>query len=243
LYQAGSDVSWSYAPEARHDWCIAKALLESLGATQILDIGCFDGTVLSTLSPAIGRYGIEINEAAAERARQRRVEIVGHDLAHVSDLAKHFDAVSAFDLAEHIHDPSQVMRALVNLVKPGGILIVSTGNSEALTWRIVDSRYWYCRFAEHISFMNAKYFRALATQLGVEIAMVHRFSHARTTQSQRCRELVANLIYVLSPPVNRLFDKIGFTIAPDSRYGRLVRNGACWISAKDHMLIALRKPS
>ena len=46
--------------------------------------------------------------------------------------AKNFDVVVAIEIIEHLENPRRVLRELSRIVKPGGLLVISTPNSESL---------------------------------------------------------------------------------------------------------------
>ena len=68
--------------------------------------------------------------------------------------------ILAIDVIEHVSDPAAFFSRVWQLLKPGGIFLVFTGDSDAWSWRLQQSRYWYVSFLpEHISFYCRKQFR------------------------------------------------------------------------------------
>jgi 2-polyprenyl-3-methyl-5-hydroxy-6-metoxy-1,4-benzoquinol methylase len=65
----------------------------------------------------------------ADKARDRGIEIVGHDLNHFFTLPDHsVDVVTANQVIEHLADTDQFVSELRRVLRPSGTLVVSTNN-------------------------------------------------------------------------------------------------------------------
>ena len=87
---------------------------------RVLDIGCGAGGVGRAIRDRADRLtGIELDSVAAERAREAYDEV--HTGA-VDDVLEHlegpFDTVLAYDVLEHLADPSAVLRRVHALAAP-----------------------------------------------------------------------------------------------------------------------------
>jgi SAM-dependent methyltransferase len=87
-------------------------------------------------------HGVEINGEVAEFARRRYgIDIVPGTLEAVAYPAAFFDAVTMWDVLEHLHDPSATLREIHRILKPGGILVVRVPN--LASWdATLFGRYW-----------------------------------------------------------------------------------------------------
>jgi 2-polyprenyl-3-methyl-5-hydroxy-6-metoxy-1,4-benzoquinol methylase len=95
-------------------------------AGNVLDVGCADGRALQLLGDGYNRFGIELNEGMADRARQAGVEIIARNLfdSRVRELhAGSFDVVLSIAVFEHVADFRDAFRAAIGLLKPDGVLI------------------------------------------------------------------------------------------------------------------------
>jgi SAM-dependent methyltransferase len=230
LYAAGAEDNWA-APEAgRPDWQLAAGWVHQLCPEgRVLDVGCFDGGFFDHVGPNVDRYGVEIHDVAAANATEKRgVRIVAG-----------FDAVVSFDVIEHVHEPREFLTALAAVVRPGGSVIVGTGNADAPTWRMMGSRYWYSWYPEHISFVSPRWFAQAAPELALQQERVARFSRYPGGRSFT-REAAMNVAFRVAPQLSgTLRQRLGRSAAelPVSDHNV----PPMWSSAKDHFLVQLRR--
>jgi SAM-dependent methyltransferase len=238
LYESGSDELWVAEAAERRDWAMARAMVENavLPEHSVLDVGCFDGRFLQTLDASWKKRGVELNRAAAARAVSIGVEIVAGSVADLPLLRQRYGCVVSFDVIEHVSDPREFLRTLSAVTVPGGEILVGTGNTAALSWRFMGSRYWYCAPNEHISFVNPEWCARTAADLGLQLVDVIPFSHGlHSTFGRRVREVVANLVYKIAPgAIAWARRRKGITDAS------AVHGPPQWMSARDHILIRLR---
>ena len=238
LYESGSESAWSADELERRDWELAAGWVNRLGATSVLDVGCFDGGFLGLLPGSVRKAGVEINAAAARRAAGRGVKIVARDLNDLAELNQQFDLVAAFDVIEHVHDPSGFLATLANVVLPGGHVIFATGDLEAATARIMGSRHLYSWFLEHISFVSPRWVRRAAPRLGFDIVSIEHFSHTSEVRFGFLAGMLKNGVYKMSP---RLLDRVRAIARPSREPLSVPTAPPAWTSARDHMLVVLRK--
>lgn len=133
LYRGGSHESWSAPADVRTDWKLISAFLASTSTiSSVLDVGCFDGRFLEFLGPDYRWFGVEINETAAQRAEAKGVRVLSPDFEAIGSLSIAVDAVVAIDVIEHSEDPRLFLGKLARSVRSGGIVIVSSGSTDAL---------------------------------------------------------------------------------------------------------------
>ena len=246
FYKQIPATSWQYSLDRRPDWQLVLQFVERKSVSgAILDIGCFDGGLLCYLSNGWDKYGIEINSAAAKRAEQSGIKILGEDWQHLNQMQQHFDVVMAMHVIEHMENPFQFLASLARVVKPGGHLIISTGNTEAVSWRLMGSRYWYCTIPAHISFINTKWCYHAAKELNLNVEEVCFFSHAgRSSVGKRIFELLVNLLYRFSPWVFaalRQIRKNSITARYASRFSELRLYPPPWGAAKDQIFVLFQR--
>ncbi len=241
LYESGSETAWSEGAEhVRRDWELAAEWVNRIGASKVLDIGCFDGGFLGMLPGSVFKAGVEINSAASQHAAQRGVKIVAKDLHDLDVVAEKFDLVSAFDVIEHVHDPGAFLATLSEVVRPEGYVLFATGNLDAPTWRVLGSRYLYSWYLEHISFVSPQWVERQAPRLGFAVVAIDRFSHTSDAQFGFLIGMLKNGAYKMSP---RLMDALRARAgqSPSGELPDVPTAPPAWTSARDHIVVVLRK--
>ena len=106
---------------------------------KVLDIGCGGGILTEALAHKGAQVtGIDMAEMSLEVARMHLHESeleVDYRMITVEEYARQntaeFDIVTCMEMLEHVPDPASIIAAASRLVKPGGVLILSTLNRTA----------------------------------------------------------------------------------------------------------------
>jgi 2-polyprenyl-3-methyl-5-hydroxy-6-metoxy-1,4-benzoquinol methylase len=105
---------------------------------RLLDAGCSTGLFLD-LARAHGFEvsGVEFSKESARFARDHfGLTVADGDIRAVKKADGQFDVITMFDVIEHVPDPLADMRAIHDLLKPGGLFVVSTPNIDGLFPRL-----------------------------------------------------------------------------------------------------------
>lgn len=115
-----------------------KYLSKSAPRASVLDIGCFNGFfVAALLHDGFRAKGIDFNRKAIAHGRSAYGlgDAIGtQTIAELVTAGERFDVITMFEVIEHLEEPSSVIEAAKALLKPGGLFIVSTPNSN-MSWR------------------------------------------------------------------------------------------------------------
>lgn len=176
---------------------------------KILDIGCAVGYFLEVAKENGWKiYGIELSEFARNSAKERlRAEI--YPTIDESPFPKdHFDAITAFEIIEHMQDPDSFVKKIYSLLMPGGILSVSTPNLQnGKTFKNFTD--WNCLTPpEHLFFFDQKTITVILEKNGFEVLEIF---YGPTNPLNRLPEknlgLVKTIYYQFKPilrPIKRL---------------------------------------
>lgn len=114
-----------------------------LEGLELLDIGCGGGL----LSEPMARLGAAVTgiDAAERNIATASLHAGGQDLAidyrattaeSLAEAGKQYDIVLALEIVEHVADVELFLRTCGGLVKPGGLLFLSTLNRTAKSWAL-----------------------------------------------------------------------------------------------------------
>lgn len=141
---------------------------------RILDFGCGDGKFLQ-LANAMGfrATGIDFSDS-----RQLRVRTVGgvhlySSLAEMEAVASAeetlFDAVTTFQVLEHLADPLATLQALSGHLCPGGVLIVEVPNCQGIEGKpLSEKEFAHIDPLEHINHFTPQSLRQMVQRAGFE---------------------------------------------------------------------------
>jgi SAM-dependent methyltransferase len=103
------------------------------GLGRYLDVGCGSGGSIGAAKALGWRVaGIEMDEAAAGKARRFSDQIYVGDVLTAGPAPGAFDVVSAFHVLEHVPDPVALVRRMLEWLAPGGLVIVEVPNAGGL---------------------------------------------------------------------------------------------------------------
>lgn len=109
--------------------------------TRILDAGCAMGDLLARVKDR-RLYGIDFNAEYLAVAAERGIETTLGELEAMPYHDETFDLVVTTDVLEHVLDEKVVIREMLRVLAPGGILIVRSPDSEDLSGYL-DPEYPY----------------------------------------------------------------------------------------------------
>lgn len=115
---------------------MVRALHDFPLGSRIADLGCAQGNLTLLLAEAGYRVtGIEVNRDFLEYARQKDsrglVEWICTDLMELPGDHR-YDAVMMGELVEHTGAPERLVETAASMLRPGGVLVLTTPNGERI---------------------------------------------------------------------------------------------------------------
>jgi 2-polyprenyl-3-methyl-5-hydroxy-6-metoxy-1,4-benzoquinol methylase len=159
----------------------------------ILDLGCWDGANLTRYAARDARLtGVEMADEAARLARRRSMSVVQADLNGPLPFGdQSFDVVTSNQVIEHLCDTDVFVSESYRVLRPGGLVIVSTEN--LASWHNVFALLfgWQAFSLSNVSHTNLGLGNPLAIHRGSEQAergMEHQriFSYRGLQELLRC---------------------------------------------------------
>jgi 2-polyprenyl-6-hydroxyphenyl methylase/3-demethylubiquinone-9 3-methyltransferase len=104
----------------------------------VLDVGSGGGGFLTRIKDAYDRVvGLELDPPYISLARARGLEIVNRPLEdpYWDNHQESFDAITLWDVIEHVNDPLEICERAHALLKPNGVLLIDTPNRDGFFYR------------------------------------------------------------------------------------------------------------
>lgn len=142
-----------------------------------LDFGCGAGGLLKYLRDLgeltfdgvhvpLHPVGHDVGSYAERLKNTDNFEILGWDELSKAGAAR-FDIISCIEVIEHIPYPKAVFELLAQSLKPGGLLILTTGNLDSPLARLQGIHFTYCVPEIHVSLFNPSLLSRLYRELGL----------------------------------------------------------------------------
>ena len=177
---------------------------------RLLDVGANVGAFVKCASGRFDAIGIEPNTGAVDWAREHMHANVesGSIFDEIADYGGRFDAVTLFDVIEHVDEPTAALRQCRRYLAPGGMLFITTPDIGSLCSRLLGRGWYYIDFEQHVSLFSAANLTRLLLSEGFDIVdrrtfgRRYRFSYIE----QRLKDLsgqtpVLRILHALSLPL------------------------------------------
>lgn len=158
----------------------------------LLDYGCGIGTFLEcALERGWQAHGVEVSPEITQYAQQERKLPVWLLTEWPSQS---YDAITLWDVLEHLEDPRKTLQGLVEHLKEGGVLMLETPDADFLLRRASlqlsrlfrgswdPARFFF--YPDHRYYFSAKTIALLVEQVGLELRWIRR----RTTPIPKVTE-------------------------------------------------------
>ena len=115
--------------------------------THLLDIGCGEGFFLYNASKAgYNARGIELSQYAVGYAKSEfGLDIEAGCFREAQFPENYFDVVTMWQVLEHMPYPLSILKDAHRILKPGGLLAVSTPDIGGIPARVLRRRWWNIR--------------------------------------------------------------------------------------------------
>ena len=135
----------------------------------LLDIGCSSGFFLDLARErGFDTYGVELNEAEMNMAREKGHKVY-NELLDAIDFSTKFDAVTLWDVFEHIKDGKKYIETIKRILKEGGVLFMQIPSADSLAAKIMHEKCNMFDGLEHVNLYGVETIKRLAKSCGMEI--------------------------------------------------------------------------
>lgn len=142
--------------------------INSLPPSKILDVGCGLGFLLSAIEEKHEKFGLEISSFACEHA-SKFAKIYNSTIEDADFEPESFDVIIAHHVIEHIDCPEDFLVNIKKLLKPQGILILSTPDFESVCAKMFNENYRMLYDKTHVSLFSFESLKTMLSDFGFDI--------------------------------------------------------------------------
>jgi SAM-dependent methyltransferase len=158
----------------------------------VLDWGAGDGSLLRLLE-AEGFKGYGIDTYSVGSRDQKMINSSIHDAPFQNHF---FDAITCFHVLEHIDQPVSSIKRAMELLKPGGILVLEVPNIESFGFKLFKNKWYPLDIPVHLNHFSPAVMKGMFNKTGMaQILKIEYFSHRHSPSS-----LLLSLVPGISPP-------------------------------------------
>jgi len=173
---------------------LAERIEQTKGEAEALDVGCAYGNHMLMLDARLGLpervmlCGVDMDEHALEFGRAFAAVIPGYQNCHyrLADVEAGlpfpdatFDAVNLADIVEHLERPAGALAEICRVLKPGGIVVVSTPLRDGLFKRLARCANWVSAGRLHAAYYHGK---GAEVDADGHASMDNRVGHAHVSE-------------------------------------------------------------
>ncbi len=139
---------------------------------RLLDVGCHIGVFLElALARGWAAEGVEPSQWACAYARDRGLQVSCGTLRSQHFPAATYDVVTLWDVVEHFPDPSAELREVHRLLRPDGLVGITTMNIDSLVGRLLGPR-WPWLMQMHLYYFSERTLTAMLERCGFRVVGV-----------------------------------------------------------------------
>jgi SAM-dependent methyltransferase len=178
------------------------AIAELTSGKHLLDVGCATGFFLeAALERGYEVQGVEFSEVAISLARS---DVRGHIICGdvntlLAQKPGRFDVVTAFDIIEHVQDPASFVREIRDILVPGGLLTLSTPDTDHILRYVMRSRWPMLQPMQHTVLFSKRGIASLLESCGFDDVKVE------TTRKVLTFDYLGDQLAANNPILHRLF--------------------------------------
>lgn len=136
---------------------------------RVLEVGVRDGSFGAGAARDYEYVGIDPVPTVARHARSRGLEVYCASLSSFVNTGPAFDAITLFHVFENIADPHDTLGRIKDLLKPGGVLFLSTFDTEGLIYLATERKRMAQNFRTHLILYSRSALIELLEHSGFEI--------------------------------------------------------------------------
>jgi len=186
----------------------------------LLDVGCGWGFLLSEAQKrGWSALGIDLSYSAVASCRRQGLKVKQGTLKTAKLPSRNFTVITSFQTIEHVTNPLVHLQEIYRLLKPGGLLVMTTPNYDSWTRILMGENWFGYRHQEHLFFLNPAVVRLLLEQAGYGKIEIRRDDQRVFSLSYYLTRLAGfyptNIVKTASDVVKRVLGNLPLPILTD----------------------------
>jgi SAM-dependent methyltransferase len=136
--------------------------LQKLGVRTLLDFGCGFGKFVEMCQ----LFGLDAVGVDRSSARQSGASVRVH--AELEDVPGSFDAITMFEVLEHLDDPLAMLRTLKRRLNPGGLMVIEVPDTSGVSGIQSREDYYKVHPLDHINAFTPESLARIMSVAGFE---------------------------------------------------------------------------
>jgi 2-polyprenyl-3-methyl-5-hydroxy-6-metoxy-1,4-benzoquinol methylase len=123
---------------------------------RLLDLGSACGFLLeAALAAGFDPTGVEFSAEAIQLARPEVRDRIHRGDVSALPPGQGYDVLTAFDIIEHAHDPVATLRSWAGLLGPGGLLVLTSPDTDSAFRKVLGARWPMLQPFQHTAMFSA----------------------------------------------------------------------------------------
>jgi 2-polyprenyl-3-methyl-5-hydroxy-6-metoxy-1,4-benzoquinol methylase len=137
---------------------------------RLLDVGCTTGFFLEAAAErGWDAHGMELNPYAAQVALAKGLQVRQQMIEEADYEPESFDAVTIFDVVEHVRKPVEMLEKVASLLRPGGVVLLYTPNWDCAERLLLGEDCHFIWATNHLGYFTPKTLGTALERAGFEV--------------------------------------------------------------------------
>ncbi len=182
FYSDGYDLTKYYSPITEKRYLALLNEFEAYrSAGKLLDIGCGFGFFLETAKQQKWEVtGVEITDTAVKACTSKGLRMHHGTLetAHFQDAV--FDVIVLIETIEHVIEPEKLIKEIYRVLRPGGLVYLSTPNFNAINRYRLKEKYDVIQYPLHLTYFTPRTLKRFFEQNGFKTQKISSSGISKT---------------------------------------------------------------
>lgn len=182
---------------------ITQLLGRGSAGLRILDVGCSNGVFVHIANEAgMQAEGVDTSPQAVADGVKKGLKLHQGYLQDIAFPDASFDVVTMYEVIEHVADSAALIRECARILRPGGLLLIGTGNANSWTRYIRRGKWDFLNdHVGHVNFFSPESLTIAAPRFGFQVVKSVTYS-VKFFEKHEVNPVVYRLMKLLGEVLN-----------------------------------------